>query len=137
MAVAAKVLAVGAEDDSVGALLLDADAVVGEAVLGVEVEDPEKAGALEDDDFVALVLQADVGLRRVQPAVLLFGPLHLAVEFVEESVAQEVVIDEVELAPCIVEAVVVARTWEVQPFRMAEFVAFKVEVALPSETVRD
>jgi hypothetical protein len=54
--VTAKVLAISAQDDPIRALLLDADAVICETVGRVEVEDPEKAGPFEHDDFVALVL---------------------------------------------------------------------------------
>lgn len=134
---AAKLLRICAEHNLVGALLLDSNAVVGEAVLRVEVEDPEEASALKDNDLVALVLEADVGLGRVEPAVLLFGPLHLAVELVEVAVAEETVVNKVELAAGVCEAVVVAFTGKVEPFWVAELVTFKVEVALASEAVGD
>ena len=133
----AKRLAIAAEHDPVRALLLNANAVVGEAVGRVEVEDPQQARALEDDDLVALVLQANVRLRRVQPSVLLLGPLHLAVELVEEPIPQQLVVDEVELPARVVEAVAVALAREVQPFWVAELVAFEVEVALAAQAVRD
>jgi hypothetical protein len=86
VAVTTKRLSIRAEHNAVCALLLDADAIVGEAALGVEVEDPEQACALKDDDLVALVLEGDVGLWGVEPAIFLFGPLHFAVEFVEVAV---------------------------------------------------
>lgn len=133
----AKVLAIGAQHNAVGALLLDANAVVGEAALRVEVEDPQQARALKHNDLVALVLEADVRLRRMQPAVLLLCPLHLGVEVVEESVAQELVVDEVELAARVVERVSVAFAGEVEPLRVPELVAFEIEVALAAEAVRD
>lgn len=134
---AAEYLAIGANDNPVGSLLLNADAVVGEAVGRVKVEDPEQAGALKYNDLVALVLEADVGLWRVQPAILFLGPLHLAVKLVEELVAEEVVVCEVELAAGIVEAVAVAFTGKVEPLWVAKLIALKVQVAFASKTVRD
>ena len=73
--------------DLVGASLLNAYAVVRVALRGVKIEDPQQACSLENNDFVLLVLQADMCLRRMQPAVLLFGPLHLAVKFIEEFIS--------------------------------------------------
>jgi hypothetical protein len=113
IAMPAKRFTISTEHDPIRAFLLNANAVVGKAVGRVEVEDPQQARALEDDDLIALVLKADVGLRRVQPSVLLLGPLHLAVELVEEPVAQELVVDEVELPARVVEAVAVAFAREV------------------------
>src|SRR5688500_11804684 len=78
--------AIAVEDNAVDATLLDADAVVGIGVCGVEVEDPEQAGALEDEDLVSLVLQRDVRLWSVQPAVFLLRPVHGPVEVVEKLV---------------------------------------------------
>lgn len=137
IAVATERLCVRVQHDLVRALLLDTNAVVGEAVLRVEVEDPQETGTLEHDDLVALVLQADVCLWCVQPAILLLGPLHLAVELVEEPVAQEFVIDEVELATSIVEAVVVALAREVEPLWVTKLVALEVQVSLASQSMRD
>lgn len=128
---------VGVQNDSISPALLDSDAVVSETLSGVEVENPQQAGAFENNDFVRLVLQADVGLRAVQPSILLFRPLHFGIEVVEEFVPQQIVVGEVELAARIPKAVVVARSWEIEPFRMAEFITLKVEVALAAEPVRD
>lgn len=74
--------AVGVQDNAVSTSLLNTNTVVCEAVRRVEVEDPEKTGTLEDNDLVALILEGDVSLVRVQPAILLLGPLHLAVKVV-------------------------------------------------------
>lgn len=137
VAVAAESLAVGAEHNAIRAFLLDADAVIGEAVGGVEVEYPEQASALKHNDLVAFVLETDVCLRGVQPPVLLLCPLHFAVEFVEEPVAQEVVVNEVELAPRVVEAVAVAFAREVEPFGVPEFITLEIQITFASETVRD
>lgn len=94
---------IGVQHDTIRAGILDADAVIGEAVCGVEVEDPEEAGALEDEDLVALMFQADVSLRRMQPAVFLLRQLHGAVELVEEFVSQEAILGQVQLAACVPE----------------------------------
>lgn len=130
-------LGIGVEHDLVGPGRLDADAIIREALRSVEVEDEDAAAALEHDDLVALVLEADVRLGRVQPPVVRLRQVHLAVELVEVFVPQEVVICEVQLAPRIPERVLVPLARKVEPFRMAEFVAFKVEVALTSEAVRE
>lgn len=132
---AADLLGVGVEHDLVGAGGLDADAVVREALRGVEVEDEDAAAALEHDDLVALVLEADVRLRRVQPPVVLLRQVHLAVELVEVLVPQEAVVREVQLAPRVPERVLVSLAREVEPFRMAKFVALEVEVAFAPEAV--
>ena len=63
---------VGVERESVRAGRVDADAVVGVALVGVEVEAPEEAGALENDHFVRLVLATDVRLRTRIDVKLLF-----------------------------------------------------------------
>lgn len=51
---AAKLLVVGGEDNRVLARPVGADAVVGERLGGVEVEDEEEVSTLEDDDLVGL-----------------------------------------------------------------------------------
>lgn len=125
------------EDHSVSTRVLHTNTVVGERARGVEVEDPQQSSPLEDDDFVALILQADVCLWGVQPSVLVLSPLHCLVEVVEEVVAEELVFHKVELAARVVEAVVVAFTGEVEPFWVAKLVAFEVEVGFSSQTVGD
>ena len=73
----------------------------------------------------------------MEPSVLLFCPLHLAVKFIEEPVAEKLVVWKVELAASVVEAVVVAFAWEIEPLGVAKLVAFEVQVALTSQAVRD
>lgn len=135
--VPAEFLGVSIERDVVRALVLDADAVVGVAVGGVEVEDEDGAGALEDDDLVALVLEADVGLGGVQPAQRRLGPVHGPVEGVEVPVAQQRVVRQVQLPPRVPERVLVALAREVQPLRVPELVALEVQVALPAQPMRE
>ena len=101
----------------------------------MEIKNPQQLCALKHNDFVALMPQADVGLFRMQPAVFFFGPLHLAVELVQEPVAQELVVGKVELPAGVPETVVVALAGEIKPFRVAELVAFEVEVAFAAEAV--
>lgn len=60
--VSTKLLVVARENDRVIAGFLDADAVVGEGVCGVEVEDEEETSALENNHFVNFVLERDVCL---------------------------------------------------------------------------
>jgi hypothetical protein len=101
----------------------------------MEIEDPEKAGAFEDDDFIGLVFEGDICLFGMKPAVFGFDVLHGGVEFVEVLVAEEFVIWEVELAARVPETVVVAFAREVEPFWVSEFVAFEVKVAFATESV--
>ena len=62
VSVSSKLLAISADHDSICTFLFDSDTIVGEAALWVPVEDPQETGALEHNDFVTLVLEADVGL---------------------------------------------------------------------------
>lgn len=129
------ILGIRVENDAVGARLLDADAVIGVAVGVVEVEDEDQAGALKDDDLVTLVLERDVGLRGVQPAVLVLAQVHRPVKVVEELVTQKTIFRKVELTPGVPERVLVALTGEVKPLRVAELIALEVEVTLTSQGV--
>jgi hypothetical protein len=137
VAMATKVLAVRAKDNPIGSLLLYTNTIVCKALRGMEVEHPKKPGSLKCYHLVHLVLEADVCLRGVQPAILLLSPLHLAVKLIEEPVAEKVIVDKVELSTSVVEAVVVSLSGKVQPFRMPEFITFEVEIALTSQPVGD
>lgn len=132
---AAKQGIIRVEEDAVRARLLGPDAVIGEAFGRMEIEDPQQARTLEDEDLVELVLQAYVGLRRVQPAVLLLRGLHRAVELVQELVPQQAVLCQVELPAGVPEGVAVAGAGEVEPLRVPELVALEVEVALAAKAV--
>ena len=134
---ATDLLSVGVEHDLICTGLLDADAIIEEALRGVEIEDENAAGALEHDDLVALVLEADVRLRGVQPAVAVLGQVHLAVELVEVLVPQERVLGEVQLPSRVPERVLVALAREVEPFWVTEFVTLEVEIALAAQAVRE
>lgn len=129
-------LRIAIEGDGVDARALDADAVVGVAVGGVEVEDEHSTSALEDDDLVALVLEADVGLGAAEPAEAPLGGVHGPVEGVEQAVPQQRVVRQVQLPPRVPERVLVALAREVQPLRVPELVALEVEVPLAAQPVR-
>ena len=126
ISVPTKHLAVRANYYPVGALLLDTHTIVCETGRGVEIEDPEQTSPLKYDDLVAFVLQANVGLRRMEPAILLFGPLHFAVKFIKESVTKKVVINEIKLSAGVVKAAAIPFSGKVQPFWVPEFVALEV-----------
>lgn len=133
----ADLLGIGVEHNLVGAGRLDADAIVREALSSVEVENEDAAAALKHDNFITLILEADIRLGRVQPPVVLLRQVHLAVELIQVLVPQETVLCEVHLTPRIPERVLVPLTRKVEPFWMAEFVAFEVEVAFTPEAVRE
>jgi len=69
---ASKSLFVGRENNMIFTRLFDAYTVIRERLGGVEVEDKKQARAFEHNDFVDLMLQGHVGLRRSEPAILLF-----------------------------------------------------------------
>ena len=130
-------LRVSVEYHSVCTGHLDADAVVREALSGVEVEDEHQTAALKDNDLVGLVLERNEGLRGRQPSVLGLTLVHQPVEVVEKLIAKEVVVCEVKLTASVPEGVVVALTRKVKPLRVAELVALEVEVTLASKAVSE
>ena len=103
----------------------------------MKIKDPQQARTLKHNNLVALMLERNVRLRRMQPPVPRFCPLHLGIEIIQEPISEELVVDEIELTAGVVEAVIVAGTREVEPLGMAKLVAFEVEVAFAAETVRD
>ena len=141
--VSSKLFLITVENDPVLSRFLHADTVVGVRIGRVQVEDEQQACALKDDDAVGLVLESkqrgevfrsdiiaaaglckdsrDVGLRRAKPLVLSLSLVHSLVPRVKVPVAQQVIVDEVELPASVHEAVAVAFTREVQPFRVAKF----------------
>lgn len=128
-------LGITVEDNLVGARNIDTDPVISEALSMMEVEDEHRAGPLKDNNLVTLVLERDVCLRGMQPAILGFGQVHGTVKVVEVLVPEETVLSQVELATSIPERVAVALAREVEPLRMTEFVTLKVEPAFTSKTV--
>ena len=89
----------------------------------MEVEYEEQTCSLKHNHFVALVLQTDVSLRGGQPSVLLLEVLHGRIKLVQPLVAQEIVIDKVELASRVVVRIVVSNTRKVEPFWVTKFVS--------------
>ena len=59
----AELCGVRVEDDLIRSRLLNADAIVGEALLGVEVEEEEKTASLEHSNLVTVMLPTDVPLH--------------------------------------------------------------------------
>lgn len=134
---ATKLGCVRVDDDLVHTGCVDPDPVVNKRLGRVEVEDPEQPGPFEDDHLVTLVLARDVTLGRVEPAKPVLDVLHARVEPGQLAIPEQVVVDEVELAAGVVERVAVALAREVKPLRVAELVAFEVEITLTAETVGD
>lgn len=103
----------------------------------MEIEDVDKFSSLENDHLVLVVLQGDV-LVVVHHHVE--GGLHVIHHFVELSesiVVQVLIVFEAPLPSAPVIAPVVAFTWEIDPFWVAELVAHEVEVALASQAEGD
>ena len=62
----------------------------------------------------------------MEPAILLFGPLHFAIKFIKEFVTEKVVINKIKLSAGVVKAVAIPFSGKVQPFWVPEFVALEV-----------
>ena len=88
----------------------------------MEVEYEEQTCSLKHNHFVAFVLQTDVGLGRGQPPVLLLKVLHGGIELIQPVVAQELVVDKVELTSRVVVRIVVSGTRKVEPLWVTKFV---------------
>lgn len=132
---AAVLLGVRVEHNPICACDIDTDAVVLKALCWVEVESKHHASPLKDDDLVTLVLERDVRLGSMQPAILVLAQVHGAVKVVEELIPKEAVLGQVQLAASIPERVLIALAGEVQPLGVTKLVALKVEVALASESM--
>lgn len=62
-----------------------------------------------------------------QPAVLVFGAVHVPVKYVELTVAEVIHIHQVKLPPGIVVALIVALSGEIQPLRVAKLISCNPE----------
>lgn len=87
-----KGLVVGAQHDFVRSRILDADAIVREGSIRVEVEHEHVTVPLEADDFVALMSPSHVSRIAVQPTVLFLGQVHRTIELIQEFVLQRLII---------------------------------------------
>ena len=125
------------QNDLISPRRLNSHTVVCETLCGMKVEDPQQSSPLEYNHFVLLVFQANIRLIRVEPAILLLGPLHLAVKVVEKLISKQIIVREIELPPSIPVAVVITIPWEIQPFWVAKFVSLKIEISFTSKPVRD
>lgn len=128
-------LVVRAKNNLVLASNIDTNSVISKAVGGMEVEDKDQSSTLVDNDLVTLMLQADISLWGVEPAILRLEMLHSGIKLVEELVSEEAIIHKVELSASIVERVSVSFSWEIEPFWMTKLVALKVEVTLTTKGV--
>lgn len=59
-----------------------------------------------------------------QPAVFVLGVVHVAIKIVELLVTQVVRVHQVELPASVMVTLVVADSWEIQPFWMAELITY-------------
>lgn len=87
---------ISAQNNFVSSRKLNADAIIRERTLRVEVEDENVTVPLKAYDFVALVTPRHVTGIAEQPSVLRFRQIHDAVEFVQKFVLQCVVVCEME-----------------------------------------
>ena len=96
------------------------------AACGGEVEDKEQSATFKGDDMVILMDPLEIGIDLVKDMVLFGGVHHVLVKFVQGGVLQIRVEEKTPLPAAVLEAVSVAGTGEVNPFRMAEFIPMKV-----------
>lgn len=96
--VAARFLRVTVQDNLVFSGHFNADAVVAVALAGMEVENEDKPRSLKHNDFVAFMLQGNVSLGRVEPAITLFAVVHQLVKCVEELVSKEIILGKIQLS---------------------------------------
>src|SRR5688572_931467 len=60
----------------------------------------------------------------MQPAKMFLQTIHSDIEVVEIFVLEQWIVHQIPLASCVVKRVLVAFSREIQPFRMAKFVAY-------------
>lgn len=77
---------ISAQNNFVISREFNADTVICEGSVGVEVEDENVTIAFEADDLVTLVCPRHVARVFIQPAVLFFCQVHCAVELIQEFV---------------------------------------------------
>lgn len=70
-----------------------------------------------------------------EPAILVLCAVHVPVEDVQLAVAQVICVHQVKLPTCIVVALIIPNTWEVQPLRMTKFITYKQQEMLKSGEV--
>lgn len=116
------------EDNFVDTRFVNANSIVGKALAWIQIEDKENAGSLESDHLVRLMLPGDVPrVDRRQPAVLFLSLVEGPIEFVHVLVTKELVVGQIELAPCVVVTFAVSHSRKVEPFWVAKFITYKVE----------
>ena len=98
----------------------------------MEVEDHHAVATTESQHFVAIVFaQRDRG--KFEQLVLFHAMNHIAVEAIQPTVFQRIVIRQIPLATSILVRPTVSFSRKVYPLRMAEFVAHEVEIATGTE----
>lgn len=130
---ASKISCVGIKDDAISSGRVNANAVVAEALCGMEVENENQSSSFKNNDFVSLMLERDVGLRSMQPTECALSVVHGLVEIVQKSIPKKMVFGQIQLPTGIPERIVVSLTRKVQPFRVPKLIALKIEITFATK----
>lgn len=76
-------------------------------------------------------------LGRAEPFVFVFERVHCDIKLPEVLVAEELIVNKIELPPGVGKAIAVPLPGKVHPLRMSEFVSFKVKVGLAPKSVNE
>lgn len=134
--------------------IMSANGIVRERFGRVEVEDKQQSSPLKCDNLVLFVLARNIRLnnfvsfasygelyeqaahkylRGAEPIIMGLCNLHSSVPFVKIFVTQQLIIHYIPLSTSIMETGIVSISREIEPFRMAKFIAFKVQVSLAAQ----
>jgi hypothetical protein len=94
----------------------------------MEIESEKETVSIKDNDFVILVDQSQIRHLLLEDLMLLYQFDHITVKCAEILIFQEIVIHKTPLTAAILEAPAIALSWEIDPFRMTEFIAHEIEI---------
>ena len=103
----------------------------------MEVECEDEVVSFEDDDFGILVEPDQFWYVIEEFAIVSDRAEHLLVEIGEWLEPKFIVVSERPLPSSVMVRPVVAFPWKIDPFRMPELIAHKVEVSVPGCGKRD
>ena len=109
--------------------------VVSKTLGVVKVEHEEEPRPLVNNHLVTIMLSADVLARGGQPVKLVLQTVHGRVKVVQVTIAEELVVNQIELAASVVIAVAIPCTWEVQPLWVSKFIPNEIEIPFSSQRV--
>ena len=103
----------------------------------MEVEDVDKLSSFINNNLVLFVLQGDILMKLDHSTENGLIVAHLPVKLTKLTVSQVWVVQKTPLSSAIMVAIVVALSWEIDPLRMAKFVAHEIEVCFTAQGLSD